>query len=45
VNFYWAVGASIVVSAISLIGIFSLLLNERFMNRILILWSASPPVR
>jgi len=35
--FLWAIGASILVSLISLIGIFSLLLNERVLNRILIL--------
>jgi len=35
--FLWAIGASILVSIISLIGIFSLLLNERLLNRILIL--------
>ena len=35
--FLLAIGASILVSIISLIGIFSLLLNERLLNRILIL--------
>jgi len=35
-NFYWAMGASVLVSAISLAGIFSLLLNDRFLNKILI---------
>ena len=35
--FLWAIGASILVSIISLIGIFSLFLNERLLNRILIL--------
>jgi len=35
--FLWAIAASIVVSLISLIGIFSLLLNEKLLNRILIL--------
>lgn len=33
----WAVGASIVVSLISLVGIFTLLLDEKFLNKILIL--------
>jgi len=36
-NFVWAVGASIAVSLISLIGIFSLLFRERWFNKILIL--------
>lgn len=36
VNFAWAIGASIVVSMISLIGIFTLMLKEDFLNRILI---------
>lgn len=36
-NFLWAVGASIAVSLISLIGIFSLLLKESRLNKILIL--------
>lgn len=35
--FLWAIGASILVSVVSLIGIFSLLLNEKLLNRILIL--------
>lgn len=35
-NLFWAVGASIVVSLISLIGIFSLLLKEGWLNKILI---------
>ena len=35
--FLWAIIASIVVSLISLIGIFSLLLNEKLLNKILIL--------
>jgi zinc and cadmium transporter len=36
-NFLWAICASIVVSLISLIGIFGLLLKENLLNRILIL--------
>ena len=36
-NFVWAVGASIAVSLISLIGIFSLLFREGWFNKILIL--------
>lgn len=36
-SFLWAIVASIVVSLISLIGIFSLLLNEKLLNRILLL--------
>ena len=36
-NFIWAVGASIAVSLISLIGIFSLLFREGWFNKILIL--------
>lgn len=36
-NFIWALGASIAVSLISLIGIFSLLFNEGWFKRILIL--------
>lgn len=36
-NFFWAIIASIVVSLISLIGIFALLLKEKFLNRILVL--------
>lgn len=36
-NFIWAVGASITVSLISLIGIFSLLFKEGWLNKILIL--------
>jgi len=35
-NFIWAIGASIVVSLISLIGIFSLLFKEKRLNEILI---------
>jgi zinc and cadmium transporter len=35
--FLWAISASILVSLISLIGIFSLLLNEKLLNKILIL--------
>jgi len=34
-NFIWAVGASITVSLVSLIGIFSLLLREGWLNKIL----------
>jgi len=37
INLSWAVGASIVVSLISLIGIFSLLVRETKLNKILIL--------
>jgi zinc and cadmium transporter len=36
VNFYWAVGASIIVSLISFVGIFSLLLTDQLLNRILV---------
>lgn len=36
-NLFWAVGASIVVSLISLVGVFSLLLKEKLLNKILIL--------
>ena len=36
-NFVWAISASIVVSLISLIGIFALLLNEKVLNKVLIL--------
>ena len=36
-NFIWAVGASIAVSLVSLIGIFSLLLREGWLNKILFL--------
>lgn len=36
-NFFWALGASIVVSLISLIGIFGLLLKEKFLEKILLL--------
>lgn len=36
-NLLWATGASIVVSLISLIGIFSLLLKEKWLNKILVL--------
>ncbi|MBM3245715.1 MAG: ZIP family metal transporter [Candidatus Omnitrophica bacterium] len=36
-NFLWALGASLAVSLISLIGIFSLLLKEKLLSRILIL--------
>ena len=36
-NFLWAISASITVSIISLIGIFSLLLSERLLKQILIL--------
>jgi len=36
-NFIWALGASIVVSLISLIGVCSLLLKEKLLSRILIL--------
>lgn len=35
VNFVWAVGASIIVSLISLIGILSLLLKENLLNKLL----------
>jgi zinc and cadmium transporter len=37
VNFIWAVGASIVVSLISFIGIFALILKEKTLDQILIL--------
>ena len=36
-NFFWAVGASVAVSLISLIGIFALLLKEKILHKILIL--------
>jgi zinc and cadmium transporter len=36
-NFLWALTASIIVSAISLIGIFTLFLNEKLLNKILFL--------
>jgi zinc and cadmium transporter len=36
-NFFWAIGASIAVSLISLIGIFTLLFKDRFLDRILFL--------
>jgi zinc and cadmium transporter len=36
-NFLWAVGASIAVSLISLLGIFALLLKEKILHKILIL--------
>ncbi len=36
VNFFWAIGASIVVSLISLIGIVTLSLKDKFLDRILI---------
>lgn len=37
VNFCWAVGASIAVSLISLIGIFSLLFNDKWLNKVIFL--------
>jgi len=37
IGFVWALGASFVVSLISLVGIFSLLLKEDFLERVLIL--------
>ncbi len=37
VNFFWAIGASIVVSLISLVGIISFLFNEKRLNKILVL--------
>lgn len=37
INFLWAIGASIVVSLISLIGIFSLLFKEAWLKKILVL--------
>jgi len=37
VNFFWAIGASIAVSLISLIGIFLLIFNDKFINKILFL--------
>jgi len=37
INFLWAIGASIAVSLISLIGIFSLLLKEKLLDKLLIL--------
>lgn len=37
INFLWAIGASIVVSLVSLIGIFSLLFKEAWLKKILVL--------
>lgn len=37
VNFFWAIGASVVVSLISLVGIFGLLFNDRWLGKILFL--------
>ena len=37
INFFWALGASIVVSLISLIGIFSLLLKDKWLDKTLFL--------
>ena len=37
INFVWALAASLIVSSISLIGIFALSLSEKFLNRILFL--------
>ncbi len=37
INFFWAIGASIAVSLISLVGIFSLLFKEKLLDRILVL--------
>lgn len=37
INFLWAVGASLVVSLISLVGIFTLLLKDKLLDRMLIL--------
>ena len=34
---FWAVGASSIVSLISLVGVFTLLINEKFLNKALIL--------
>lgn len=36
-NLLWALGASVIVSLVSLVGILSLLLNEKLLNRVLIL--------
>lgn len=36
VNFIWAIGASVAVSLISLIGIFALILKEKFLEKILV---------
>jgi len=36
-NFLWSISASVLVSFISLIGVFSLLLNEKLLNKILFL--------
>lgn len=36
-NFFWTIGASITVSLISLIGIFTLLIKEKWLNKILVL--------
>jgi len=37
INFVWAISASFILSLISLIGIFSILLQDKFLERILIL--------
>ncbi|MBN1913951.1 MAG: ZIP family metal transporter, partial [Candidatus Omnitrophica bacterium] len=37
INLLWAIGASIAVSVIALVGIFSLLINEKLMRKMLIL--------
>ena len=37
INLFWALGASIVVSLISLIGILSLLFKDTWLNRALVL--------
>ncbi|MDD4910556.1 MAG: ZIP family metal transporter [Candidatus Omnitrophica bacterium] len=36
-NLVWAIGATLVVSLVSLVGVFSLMLNEKILNRALIL--------
>ena len=36
-NFFWAISASVIVSLISLIGIFSILMKQNLLNKILIL--------
>lgn len=37
INFIWAIGASIVISLVSLIGIFTLLLRDKILNKALVL--------
>ena len=39
-NFWWAVGASVLVSSIAFIGIIALALGDRILNRILLFCAA-----